>query len=313
MTITATYTSSIRKYTVIFYNDDKTVLSECKVEKGSKVEMLVPVKEDDNLYSYSFDGWFNEKGEEFSFDNIINADLKLYPRYTATPNSFSMEGKKISIIGDSISTFYTTTSSLKSYYGGTNEYYYPSYSTTVKTAQKTWWGMALSEFNANLGINNSLSGSALCGSSSKAAISDARIQTLDDNGSPDVIIIFIGTNDNVNGHTVQQFKSTYANLLQKLHKAYPNAYIFCMNLGYSNYHNTASHYYYSEDTRLAYNEAISQVCKENLATVIDLASIQTTSTYNSMLGDNLHPNYEGMKKISALVVSTINNYFKTEE
>lgn len=313
LTITAVYTSTTRKYTVTFYNEDGSVNAEVKVEKGSQVGRLTVSKEDDDLYSYSFDAWYDQDGNKFNFSTQITSDLKLYPRFDATPQDFSVSGKKISIIGDSISSFYSSSSSLNSYYTGTNEFYYPTYSATVKSAENTWWGMVLNSFNAQLGVNNSLSGSLLCGTGAQAAVSDARIDTLGENGNPDIIITFIGTNDNASGISAQEFKTSYATMLQKIHKKYPSAYVFCINLGYSNYHINMpeNHGKYSEETRVAYNEAIEQVCKENLAVLIDLASIQTVDNYSSFLGDNLHPSYEGMRKISSLVFSTITDYFNS--
>lgn len=311
LVITAVFKSTLKKYTVTFYNEDNTVNAEIQVEKGSQAGKITLTKEDDALYSYSFDAWYTEDGTRFSFSTPITSDIKLYPRFDATPKDFDIKGKTVSILGDSISSFYSANSSLNSYYTGTNEFYYPTYSSTVKTAENTWWGMALKSFGAKLGVNNSLSGSLLCGSSNQAGVSDARIDTLDENGTPDVIIVFLGTNDNASGISAQEFKTTYATLLQKLHKAYPNAYVFCFNNGYSNYHINLpdSHGKYSEETRVAYNEAIEEVCKANNAAVIDLASIQTVDTYNQMLGDNLHPSYEGMRKISSLVFSTVTDYF----
>ena len=47
--------------------------------------------------------------------------------------------KKISILGDSLSTFYSEDASLTSVYHGDNEFYYPRYSQTIKTVDKTWW------------------------------------------------------------------------------------------------------------------------------------------------------------------------------
>ena len=47
--------------------------------------------------------------------------------------------KNISILGDSLSTFYSEDAALTSYYHGDNEFYYPRYSQTIKTVEKTWW------------------------------------------------------------------------------------------------------------------------------------------------------------------------------
>ena len=46
---------------------------------------------------------------------------------------FNLEGAKISFLGDSITTFYSSSSPVNSLYSGENQYYYPIYSGDVKT------------------------------------------------------------------------------------------------------------------------------------------------------------------------------------
>ena len=309
----ATYNKSIRKYLIRFFNEDNSINAEIKVEKGNKAGKITLSKEDDALYSYSFDGWYLEDGTKYIFNDPVTKDINLYPRFSATPHNFDTKNKTISIIGDSISSFYSSSSELNSYYTGTNEFYYPTYSSTVKTVDKTWWAMLANSLGAKIGVNNSLSGSVLTGSNNQAGMSDARINTLGENGNPDMIFIFMGTNDNASGVSANDFKNAYITTIDKIKTKYPNAYIFCFNLGYSNYHINLpdSHGKYSEETRLAYNEVIEDVCKAKNAILIDLASIQTIDTYNQFLGDNLHPQYYGMQQISSLAFSTVKNFFNS--
>ena len=65
--------------------------------------------------------------------------------------------KKISILGDSLSTFYSTESLINSYYHGDNEFYYPRYSQTIKKVEQTWWHQVINNNNFELLVNNSYS------------------------------------------------------------------------------------------------------------------------------------------------------------
>lgn len=100
----------------------------------------------------------------------------------------SLTGKTISILGDSISTF-------KDYIPTGNATYYPQ--NNVQNVSDTWWMQLVTELGAKLGINESWSGSCVSVTSGERLpmASLDRIQNLDNNGTPDVILFFGGTND----------------------------------------------------------------------------------------------------------------------
>lgn len=295
-------------YTIKIFDIDGNPVEEFPVVRGQRIEKINYEILSDGKYNYTIKDWYKdpEFTQVFKLTRTVTMDMDLYPKVTATPIIASQEGLTVSILGDSISTFYASNSEINSYYGGNNQYYYPIYSSTVKTAKETWWYKAINDGKLKLGINNSWSGTEAYGTGSSAGMHDSRINTLDENGTPDIIIIFLGTNDNVNGRTVAQFKSAISTIYSKIEKKYPNAYVMCCTLGYADYAN----YYYTEQTRLDYNEAIREVTKTHKGKVIELAEVQTKDTYNLLLGDALHPNAEGMTKISERVVSTIENFFK---
>lgn len=127
--------------------------------------------------------------------------------------------KKISILGDSIST-------LKEYIpDGYASYYSLSGSgTLIDSVESTYWGSIIKRFNMTLGINGSWSGSTISNTNEEdsdpfgpniAMASNTRIQALDDNGTPDIIIFYGGTNDYFQGYTIGKFDCTadYANVL----------------------------------------------------------------------------------------------------
>ena len=129
-----------------------------------------------------------------------------------------------------------------------------------------------------------------------------RIKTLGENGAPDIIIVNMGTNDAVSNFTDPIFKTSYDTMLSRIEKEYPNAYIFVFTLGYSIYEGYDS-------VRLRYNKVIEELAKKHHTPIVDIAYIQTVDTYATMLADRLHPNEEGMNKISERALATIKGFF----
>ena len=113
--------------------------------------------------------------------------------------------KTISILGDSISTYAnysngtaagTANSTIKN-----GAVYYPRSGFDV-TAESTWWYQAAQELEMDILVNNSWSGSCLLNtrSGTVGAYVDRCVQLHDDTGDnagqmPDIIAIFLGTND----------------------------------------------------------------------------------------------------------------------
>lgn len=254
---------------------------------------------------YRFIGWYYEG--DFSGERVYvipvgtEGNLRLYSRW----ESFKLEGAKISFLGDSITTFYSSDSDFNSSYSGENQYYYPRYSATVKTASDTWWHKLLTETKTKLVVNDSYSGSSCYNngneSSSTPAMNYSRINNL--KGS-DIVVIFIGTNDNVNGFTNEQFTKAYDTMIKRVKEVCPDSYIFCCTLGYSAY----TGYNYTEETRLAYNEIIRTLATNNDAALIEISEVQTKDNYSILLGDNLHPNADGMIAYANKAIETIKNY-----
>lgn len=232
-------------------------------------------------------------------------DLEVYSVITLKPKLPDFKNLKISILGDSISTFYKADSEVNSYYSEDNSFYYPRYCSVINSYTKTWWWKVIEGLEANIGINNSWSGTCVYNwgsSTNSSAMNMHRIETLDENGTPDIIIINMGTNDAVNNFTDDIFYSAYDTMISRIEEKYPNAYIFCFNLGYSVYEGF-------NPVRLRYNEVINKVATKHEAILVDIAYIQTESTYSVMLADRLHPNEEGMNRISERAITTIKAFF----
>lgn len=118
--------------------------------------------------------------------------------------SAGFKGKKLSILGDSISTYggisnstsyNTTIGSNAVYYSGSNSY--------IASAEETWWMQTIDTLGMSLCVNNSWSGSCATdrgsGNSVAYKLNKRCVQLHNDTGStavnPDIIAIYLGTND----------------------------------------------------------------------------------------------------------------------
>lgn len=294
-------------------NNNLELIDEIEINYGSFIyEPDLPELDKKEGYYYKFIGWCNEQTNTlFDFDSDIYENVSIYPLYKELKiGKLSLSESTISFIGDSISTFYSSTSDINSFYHGHNEYYYPVYSQTVKNVSDTWWYQTYTKLGSKLGINNSLSGSAAYGAGSSAGMSETRLKTLDNNGTPNIIIIYLGTNDNVNGHTKENLKTAYnkmityitENFTQEINNEFIVPDIYIINNGYSAY----SGYNYKEQTRNEYNNLFNELSKEyNNVKVFDLANKITKDNYHLYLGDSLHYNKEGMLVISEYLTKQI--------
>lgn len=161
------------------------------------------------------------------------------------------QGKIISILGDSISTFSGWLPSDKQgYSGATYASYYPT--GTITSVEQMWWKKVINELNLTLGSNCSWSGSRLIGNaasttSAECAASNKRIEDLGQNGTPDIIVCYIGINDlqtiynaEIGTYTTKDawlqdinpttLSEAYGLMLSKILKTYPLAEVFCCTL-----------------------------------------------------------------------------------
>lgn len=233
---------------------------------------------------------------------------------TFTTDKYS--GKYFSIMGDSIST-------LDGYNPkGYNVHYKNevSASTGVHGIDDTWWGIVIKHFGAKLLVNSSWSGTRATHLSDRLPLfpstsSKKRVDSLQKgNISPDVIIIYIGINDCGNGvklaesgthiphaFEVFEFKSAYSRMLNLIHQKYPKAEVWCCTL------NT---FYIPGDDKFKFpydggkkdikkfNAAIKSVVAENKCILLDIYSYGVPYETD----DGLHPNSDGMKTMSNLII-----------
>lgn len=304
ITFIAQYKEVKRKYTVKFLNHDESVLKEESVEYGSlPTAPATPTKADTDEFSYEFVGWDKEIAP-------VTGDVVYTAVYQSTVKEIKyteLAGKRISILGDSISTFYQDGSPMNSYYGQVGRFYYPTYCQDVRTVDKTWWGQLINNTNMILGVNNSWSGSTAVGTDESAGCSDARINTLIQNGNPDIVILYLGTNDLCSGFSVESFVAAYEMILSKIYNLCATQVYVC-TLGYTEYTGMK----YTEEGRIAYNKAIRAFAEKHNLGVIPLDEYVQEDNYKLYLNDYLHYKYKGTTLLSQIFEKAICDYNSIE-
>ena len=222
----------------------------------------------------------------------------------------SLQGKKVSILGDSISTF---TGTMPADYN----IYYPE-SGDIPNAGQTWWGQLL----ANTGMvlcrnassaNTDVTGNSLALDGSAPGCSIRRLVDLrgTDGSSPDVIIIYMGINDFARSRTLGSFTSpgvqtegevmvftdAYELMLQKIKALYPTASIYCCTLLERcdlNGNTGAPAVNLNGDTVADFNTQIKAIAKAYGASVIDFYNCGINYTNLSLFTvDGIHPTWIG--------------------
>ena len=246
-----------------------------------------------------------------------------------------LAGKVVSLIGDSISTY-------SGYLPSGYATYYPK--GDVQSVDDTWWMKIIKKGHMVLGQNCAWSGSKVTGdgtstSSAAAGCSTARINDLAKNGTPDIVIVYIGTNDLRNGTAmgawtkgeaiptdssdVATMAEAYALMVYKVMNTYKNAHVFCCSIPEAKRVNgqpiTTYPLVTSADlTFYDLNDKIKEVCDALGATYIDLHgcgitwwNIEQYTVYEST--GALHPNCAGMDLFANCIYSAISNFYQPDK
>ncbi len=204
-------------------------------------------------------------------------------------------GKTISVMGDSIST-------IKDKIPSGNALYYDNTTGKEMTFERNYWGDIITRFGAAEGIDEAWSGSTI-GSKAASMASKDRINKLDDNGTPDVILYYGGSNPDSSvgtfdpdadyAKTVDWAKSysdtasAYAASLQRMKATYPGAGIIAIIP------------YYEQNNIPKQAEVIEQIAKHYDITTIDLRELRNQEGISP--NNALHPNMDGHSQIAAYI------------
>ena len=201
----------------------------------------------------------------------------------------SGQAKKVSILGDSYSTF-------KGIIPDGYATFYPDANNDVKEVEQTWWSLYIEAKGYQLEKNDSWGGTTICGTgyfgmdSSRSAF-PTRVDLL---GDPDIIFVFGGTNDawanspmgeyqysDWTKDDCKNFRPAYACLLDALQKRYPDAQIYSI---------------LNSELREEVNESSREGYKHYGVQLIELHDIDK---------QNGHPSIAGMKSICEQLLEAI--------
>lgn len=251
-----------------------------------------------------------------------------------------VEGRrKISVFGDSISTFEGAVPCENRIYYDARD----SQNTGVASIGDTWWMQVIDALGGEFFTNASFSGSTVQGWGFPAASSAERAAQVDGaNGdSPDDILVFIGINDYGWGNVCAQvaarseaaslavddvtlfeggmfeggpipatdedvmgFQKAYSEMLANLHKVAPCARIWCISLipGRLQGRKQSSFCYQLRGRAFEdYNRAIAAAAQGAGCAYVDIAGLGFD--YESI--DGTHPTKQGMSQLASLVASAI--------
>lgn len=233
-----------------------------------------------------------------------------------------LDGKVISVLGDSISTFEGIDEVEHSYYPVGN----------VQAVSDTWWGQIIAKCGAIKGRINAIGGSCIAHKNNEdyTCFDDStRYSNLFTNGatgdSPDIIIVFGGVNDWVykipigdanDSYENPQGTTLYAalrNLIVQLQTIYTNAYIYVLTPIRNWYYTNPNIPPTRDGVQLkTFVDAIKDCCQLHGAKCIDLydnLNINYQNKNQKTTDTRLHPNLNGMTDIANYVISKISEDF----
>lgn len=338
-------TSSSTKAGMAFYDTNKTYISGQRaklLQSETHYEMRVIEVPSTAVYA-RFTGNKNIAGTltAYDYDDYMayipnNVDKLNQEMELLLPPDY--KGKKVSILGDSISTFALEagTGSGDKYAGANCTTNYPGNRVRfpfgdVLDVDDMWWKIVFDKFGWTLGINDSWAGSRITWQGGESEVTGAniyigsptRIGHLDENGTPDIIFIFAGTNDinnlsvsrigelptddpsnytteELNALPVNQFYGAVTAMVLRIQHEYPDAKILALLPYY-----VTDNYGTTPYTVKLFDDALAEVYDYLGVDYLDLRKIVNIYDIQSALGDALHPNKAGMKMIANAVISKL--------
>ena len=207
--------------------------------------------------------------------------------------AFSQEQMKISILGDSYSTFqgYVQPDTNAVWYSATKRK-----DNNVDKVEQTWWHKFIKENNFQIEVNNSFSGSTICNTGyNKLDYSDRSFITrMDKLGNPDIIFIFGATNDSWTNAPIGEYKYTDWNK-EELYTFRP-AMAYMLDNMLQLYPSAKIYFILNSELKEGINESIHTICQHYRIACIDLHDIEKQAG---------HPSDAGMTAISEQLTTFI--------
>ena len=213
---------------------------------------------------------------------------------------FDMKKKKISILGDSYSTY-------KGYNRDGYDIWYPNEQQGVMSVEDTWWKKLCDEKNLELIDNNSYSGSTICNigydgadSSNSSFITRITREMSPESTESDYLIIFGGTNDFWAGSPVGQIK--YQDFNEDDFKQFAPAFCILMSYVTKKYANSEVYVVINDILPDYMVKIMEEVCEHYGHTIIRLEDVNKI---------NGHPTVAGMTTIAEEISKYIDSADRT--
>lgn len=201
----------------------------------------------------------------------------------------SAQTKKVSILGDSYSTF-------QGIIPANYATFYPNDRNDVTAVEQTWWSLYIKAKGYQLEKNDSWGGTTICGTGygRMDSYNTSFLVRTDSLGNPDIIFVFGGTNDawanspmgeykysDWTKEDCKNFRPALACLLDTLKKSYPNAQIYSI---------------LNSELKEDINVSFREICGHYNVQLIELHDIEK---------QNGHPSISGMKSICDQLLEAI--------
>lgn len=210
-----------------------------------------------------------------------------------------LKGKKLSILGDSISTYRGISNDVTANHTIAKN---PCFYDRHMRLDDTYWSIVMKHFDLTLCVNNSWSGGNMSGREDPCSgVNRAGYLSRDDGTSPDIIIVFMGINDLGRGFRVSEFSADYAQSLMIIKEKNPDALVCCVNIPDRNLA--------IRGQAVLFNAAIDAAVAtagDNFFVADLFHSRLSNRCYYENSIDTLHPDDEGMKMIADVVIDAIN-------
>ena len=208
-------------------------------------------------------------------------------------------GKKISVLGDSVSTFKGITKDDPNTFYGNHAIEVGGFS----GVEDTWWMRVINGLGGVFERDNAFSGSCVTDGYGlgRGMCTHERTGAL---GDPDVILIFAGANDIGFGVPEDTFRRSYALMLDRLREKYPAAELWCGTIVNGVKVLDDEPYFMGEDPATP-PEPFSSIIRECAAAaganVVDMAA--SGVLYDAI--DGCHPTAGGMAQLAGLWLEAI--------
>ena len=265
-----------------------------------------------------FGGWYNGSdayGKNGTWETASDVTLTAtwLPRYT------------FSILGDSISSYYGVSTDGDTYHSsmtGSPSFYKSPNDTgsDLKSVNDTYWMLAANELNLEICVPNGSAASRVTDTIpdlpgyEDVVTGISRANALHRDGAssmtPDIIFVYMGTNDVGSNVSLDLFTPAYKELLETIKENYPNAKIFVATLLPMKHNSNIVPMANLE----AYNNEIKRIAGLLGASVVDFASESGITSDNFMQNtvEGLHPNKQGMESLAECLIRAISAEMDTK-